>query len=305
MTIKLSIIIPMFNDFKGCLQTLDSLQNSIKHSGQNVQVIVVDSSLKHQWIPSHPDVLWIYVPHKIFAGHARNLGVRFCVCDWIGFLDCGLDVDIEWVNDMIASQSLNMDVVWGKSDFKTISTKQKAYIRSFHRISFSSRFIRSSMIRKDVFNKLNGFVTHVHAGEDLDFYQRLVASKANEVWIDAQAWYAHFPKNSKEIFLKWSYFTKDNVIINQAHRKFIFVSFQILLLSLLTWTILIGYSISIVFFFQIMMLRLYFQTKQSKLPLVSVDDLLLTIWYTFVFDLSRFAGLVWGLIEKVKKTYET
>ncbi|MBS3991662.1 MAG: glycosyltransferase [Erysipelothrix sp.] len=301
---KLSIIIPMYNDSEGFIQTIESLQKSIDWSNELVQIIVIDSSINHQ-TSHYQNITWIYLPKKTYAGHARNIGVEVALSDWIGFLDCGLEVELEWINLMIQSQSLGVEVIWGKSDFLFISPKDRAYVRSFHRVSFSRRFIRSSMIKKSLFLSMNGFVTHVHAGEDLDFYKRVSKLQIREEYNNAQAWYAHYPRNSLEILKKWSSFTKDNVIVNQAHRKFVFVLFELFALGILIISILNGYLIVLVFAFQLAMIRLYWQTKQSSYPLVSIEDTLLTLWYTMVFDLSRIVGVIWGIFEKVKIRHET
>jgi glycosyltransferase involved in cell wall biosynthesis len=301
---KLSIIIPMYNDTEGFIQTIESLQKSIHSSNQNVQIIVVDSSKRHHSY-SYENVTWIYLPKKTYAGHARNIGVNGAISDWIGFLDCGLVVELDWISLMIEDQENEAEVVWGKSDFKFTNQKDKAYIRSFHRVSFSSRFIRSSMIKKSLFQSMNGFVTHVHAGEDLDFYQRLSSLHISEKYNHAQAWYSHYPKNSLEILKKWSSFTKDNVIVNQANRKYLFVVVELLVLGILSVSLWNGDSFVLLLVFQLAMIRLYWQTKQSQCPLVSIEDTLLTIWYTIVFDVSRIVGVMWGLYEKVRIRYET
>lgn len=293
---QLSIVIAKYNDHEECRQTLNSLKISIDQVKDFIEVIVVDSSIvsisdEFQWVK------WIHHPTKLFAGAARNLGVNNASSNWIGFLDCGLMVDRNWIPTMLSYQSHENDVVWGKSDFFFLKTKQKAYIRSFHRVSFSKRFIRSSMISKSCFNALNGFSTKTHAGEDIDFYQKIEKHNLQEIYCDAQAMYAHYPNTSLEILKKWTSFTKDNVYMKQARNKMLFIGLELLILVVLLYLNTHIGSYTIVLLFQIMMIRLYFQTKASKLPLDSIEDTLWTLWYTIVFDLSRLCGVILGLVQ--------
>jgi glycosyltransferase involved in cell wall biosynthesis len=300
---QLSVVIAKYNDHEECRQTLNTLKISIDQVHDDIEVIVVDSSIdsisdEFQWVK------WIHHPTKLFAGAARNLGVQTATSDWIGFLDCGLRVEPNWVQIMLSHQSEDVDVVWGKSDFYFHKNKQKAYIRSFHRVSFSRRFIRSSMISKACFEKLNGFSIKTHAGEDIDFYQKIEKNNIKESYCDAQALYAHYPKDSLEILKKWTSFTKDNVYMKQARNKMLFIALELLILVMLLYLNTHIGSYVIVLLFQLMMLRLYLQTKASKLPLESIEDALWTFWYTIVFDLSRLCGVILGLL-KLGVHYET
>jgi glycosyltransferase involved in cell wall biosynthesis len=295
---RLSIVIAKYEDHDDCRMTLNTLIASLEQvKDQEIEVIVVDSS-KDSIAQEFPWVKWISSPTRLFAGQARNLGVTHALSDWIGFLDCGLMVNDDWISIMLSHQNPQVDVVWGRSDFFFLKKKQKAYIRSFHRVSFSRRFVRSSMIKKDSFNRLQGFTSKVHAGEDIDFYQKIEQNSIIELYCDANAKVAHYPKNSLSILKKWTSFTKDNVIMNQARNKILFIGFELLMAMILIGLSYWIKSYVIIIFFQLMMIRLYFQTKASALPLESIEDVLWTFWYTLVFDLSRILGVVLGLLSK-------
>jgi glycosyltransferase involved in cell wall biosynthesis len=305
---KLSIIIPSYQDEEGLHQTCQSLEKSIlfANATNQVEVIVVDSSdddlkLTYDTI----NIKLIKLTKRTFAGEARNSGVKSAVSEWIGFLDCGLDVELDWVSIMLSQQSNDVDVVWGKSEHKTNSIFQRSYIRSFHRPSYSRRYIRSSMMTKSFFNTMNGFTTLVHAGEDIDFYNRLSQISVKEIYVDAQAWYNHYPNNSKQIFKKWLYFTKDNVLINQAKNKVIFILIELVSLLVLTFVMTQSILMGLILLMLLVLVRYSWQVKASTLRVDSFSEALLTLWLISVFDFSRFCGVVWGTILKVSRRYET
>jgi len=303
---KLSIIIPCYNDENGLRQTLKSLNIAIEASGfmNLIEVIVVDSSdLTIRLNDCTGNIQFITLSGRTFAGAARNVGVRYAQSEWLGFLDCGLDVEESWIKSMLLAQRADVDVVWGRSDHTPSTVFERSYIRSFHRINYSRRFIRSSMMRKRVFTELKGFTTRVHAGEDLDFFRKLKGSPFVEIYIDAQAWYNHFPSNFSDVFSKWSRFTKDNVLIDQANKKMVFIFLELSCLLFIWYALTHSTFIGVLFLIICILIRYFWQVKSAQMPVTSFQEALMTLWLIIIFDLSRVVGVIWGLFKKVSLRY--
>jgi glycosyltransferase involved in cell wall biosynthesis len=303
---KLSIIIPCYNDQLGLNITLSTLHRSknIESLSSEIEVIIVDSSHTPINIESSFELLhinYIHSERKMYAGQARNLGVRHAQSDWIGFLDCGLIVDEHWLLMMIEAQSLSYEIIWGRSDYQPATLFERSYVRSFHRKNYSQRYIRSSMMTKEVFNRLGQFTEKVHAGEDLDFYDKIKNSSINEYYIQAQASYVQFPKNSLAMFRKWVNFTKDNVLINQASNKIKFVIIQFTFLSLVLFISRWSWGWALLALLIGALIRIGFQFYSSDLTINQKEEILLTIWCIMVFDLSRIMGLIYGMMFNIRR----
>jgi len=306
MNNSISIIIPTYHEEKNIETTLQCLFDAIDYSNLNVEVIIVDSStnaLTQQAINEFTIKIGrhckiIACQNKTFAGKARNLGVKQSMYSLIAFVDAGVYVEKEWLVGLHQQIILHdADIVWGRSDHRVSSVWQRCYIRSFYRSNYTPRYIRSCMIKKEVFNQLGGFLEHVHAGEDLDFYQRVKQSSYHERFVDVQAWYSHFPESLSQMLKKWISFTSDNVLAKQVKAKLIFVSLQLIVVVAIVvlwinqrwegWLLLI---LAIV-------LRFLMQWYAAKVRMQSWIEIPLTLLCIVVFDTARWLGLAQGFLR--------
>ena len=158
------------------------------------------------------------------------------------------------------------------------------------------------MMRKESFYKAGPFIEYVHSGEDLVFYSNVEKLGMIEIFSDAVSYYSHFPKNTKDIITKWSYFTKDNVVARKAYRKFIFAFME---LASLFACILIykwfGIQISVALFISLLISRITVQFFRADLKIIKIQEIPLTAYLVLIFDISRLAGMVWGVIFLLSK----
>ncbi|MEA5017635.1 MAG: glycosyltransferase [Erysipelotrichaceae bacterium] len=304
MNDQVSIIIPTYHEEKNIVQTLEHLLTAIKFSSLTTEVVIVDSStneLTRMAIDTFSKATGlmcevIALTNKTFAGKARNIGVKHSQYQLLAFVDAGVYVSEDWLFELHKTLvDNNADIVWGKSEHKVTSIWQKAYIRSFYRANYTKRFIRSCMMKKEVFNHLNGFIEHVHAGEDINFYQKVKQAKVVEKFADAQAYYSHYPDNIKQILKKWISFTADNVVAKQAKAKFIFVSLQFVIGLIVLILLINKQDVGWLLLLIAISLRVMFQFSAAKIKVTSLTETLLTIFLIAIFDLARFIGLLLGV----------
>ena len=305
---QVSIIIPVYNEYGTIRQTLLCLIDSIRRSGWIYEVIIVDSSPDDRtadvvsgFITESGTPISILRPAgKTYAGRARNLGVAASRYALITFLDAGVYVEPDWFPELARSfrQPDPPDLVWGRSLFKPGNAWERSYVRSFYRQGYTRRFIRSAMMKKEVFNQLGGFIEHVHAGEDLDFYAKVRTLGCHEYFADnAVSWYSHFPQNTRQILQKWIGFTRDNVLAGQAGKKTIFVAIEVLLLLLCAGVCLTaGMVWGTGAFLVLAVARCAFQFNKAGIRIRHPGEIALTVYLIAVFDLTRFLGVMYGWI---------
>ncbi len=304
MNDQVSIIIPTYHEEKDIVLTLEHLLNAINFSNLITEVVIVDSStneLTRMAIDAFIKATGITcevisLTNKTFAGKARNIGVKHSKYQLLAFVDAGVYVNEDWLFTLHKTLvDNNADIVWGKSDHKVTSIWQKAYIRSFYRANYTQRFIRSCMMKKEVFIRLNGFIEHVHAGEDINFYQKVRQANLIEKYANAQAYYSHYPNNVKQILQKWISFTADNVVAKQARAKFIFVTMQLVIGIIVLLLLIDKQDVGWLILITAISLRVIFQFNAAKLEVTSLIETLLTIFLIAIFDLARFIGLLSGI----------
>lgn len=303
-----SIIIPVYNEHETIRQTLLRLIESVRRAGWQCEMIVVDSSPDDRTADvvgsltaeSGAPISILRPAGKTYAGRARNLGVAQSRCDLIAFLDAGVYVEPDWFIELARpfEQPDPPDLVWGRSLFRPGNAWERSYVRSFYRQGYTRRFIRSAMMKKAVFNQLGGFIEHVHAGEDLDFYAKVRTSGCREFFADyAVSWYSHFPQNTRQILQKWVRFTRDNVLAGQAGKKTAFVAIEALLLLLCAGLcITAGWIWGTGVFVLLAIARCVFQFYRAGVRVRHPGEIALTVYLIAVFDLSRFLGVLDGWI---------
>lgn len=180
----LSIIIPCYNRNNSIRKSvLSILQQDISYSHwDKLEVIVVDDgstdgSMDH--ISDLP-VKIIYTGGRKGACFARNLGVKVSTYDWIGFNDS----DDIWLpeklneiskvkideNEIFYSQLIQCDVTSSKLKIfpkATVSCKLKNLMERNH---VSTQTI---IMKKDLFEKVNGFDESLSRFQDWDFVIRI------------------------------------------------------------------------------------------------------------------------------------
>ena len=113
---KVSIIIPVYNTREYLPKCLDSLVNQTL---QEIEIVLIndgstDDSLAiiNQYKEKHPDKIKVISKENGGQGAARNLGIKECSGDYIGFVDSDDYVDIHMYEEMLTlAEQENLDLV--------------------------------------------------------------------------------------------------------------------------------------------------------------------------------------------------
>jgi glycosyltransferase involved in cell wall biosynthesis len=301
---KLSIIIPAYQEEKTIASTLKALFIAIDKAQLEPEILIVDSSLNSDTSEeamrianeTHHPLTVLRQTQQTFAGKARNIGSKAAQHELLAFIDAGVYLEEDWFIKVLGVyQKQHCEPVWGKITYDPKTGFERSYLRSFMRANYSRRDTNNFLITKSKYWEIGGLNETVHSGEDLEFFTKLDRLGLNEGYTDALAYYRHFPQNTKAILRKWISFTSDNVVIHQARAKFIFVGFELV-------TLLMVLMIGIVDLFSGMLAlviwlshRLLFQMVVAKRPLKYLAEIPLTLYLILVFDLTRLCGLIKGL----------
>jgi len=310
---KLSIIIPAYQEEKTIASTLKALFIAIDKAQLEPEIFLVDSSLN---MATHDEALRIAdeMHHPLtvlkqtqqtFAGKARNIGSKAAQHELLVFIDAGVYLEEDWfIKVLKVHHEQRCELVWGKITYDPKTIFERSYLRSFMRANYSRRDTNNFLITKSKYWEIGGLNEQVHSGEDLEFFTKLDRLEINEGYTDALAYYRHFPQNTRTILRKWISFTTDNVMIHQARAKFIFVGFELV-------TLLVVLLIGIVDPFSGMLalviwlgLRFIFQVIVAKRPFKHLAEIPLTLYLILVFDLTRACGLIKGIGRLLKNNKE-
>ena len=123
---------------------------------------------------------------KSMPGRARNVGARHSHCDWIAFTDAGTRPAPTWLAALVesASHGSSVDVVYGSYEPIVDSFFKECAAIAYVPAPFASDggFVRpvsivSALMRRKVWESVNGFPEHLRSAEDLIFMRRVEEAK--------------------------------------------------------------------------------------------------------------------------------
>jgi glycosyltransferase involved in cell wall biosynthesis len=112
--IKISVIIPSYNDLNSLKTCLGSL--SAQKTQHSFEIIVVDSSDETGHIPSEesfPSIKLITLKGRTYPGTARNIGLQHARGDLIAFVDSDCRVFPDWIEQIMSENDNNVEEIIG------------------------------------------------------------------------------------------------------------------------------------------------------------------------------------------------
>jgi len=95
--VKLSVVIPAY----GAVPWLEACLQSLRGQGRAADEIIVFHSGPHDPAPDlaarFPEVRFLHIEDRHFAGAARNRGAAAASGDWLAFLDCDMRASPGWL----------------------------------------------------------------------------------------------------------------------------------------------------------------------------------------------------------------
>ena len=182
---KVSIVIPVRDEEHSIRELLDSL---LAQTRPPDEIVITDGGS----VDATPQIIDEYIrrgaPVRLIRagaalpGRGRNLGAAQASHEWIGFTDAGIRLANNWLEALTARAEADdsIDVVYGSWQPVTNTFfKQCAAIAyvpppsSHNGIVTRPRFIASTLLRREAWQKVKGFPEDLRSAEDLIFMDRV------------------------------------------------------------------------------------------------------------------------------------
>ncbi|MER2098647.1 MAG: glycosyltransferase [Pseudomonas qingdaonensis] len=184
---KISIVMPMFNEARHIARTLHSARRAADLAGLDCELIVVDngSSDDGPQIARNLSAKVLDLP-GLTIGALRNRGVQASSGEWVAFLDADIEVPEQWL-------SLLLDLhAQGRGDVVALDCDtprqapwfaragQRRTRRAGRPALHSMQWLPTPnlLMRRDWFDRVGGFNETLRTGEDKDFTWRLAQAGA-------------------------------------------------------------------------------------------------------------------------------
>lgn len=257
-TAPISVIIPAFNYKDSLKKTLDAVdQQSITPN----QIIIIDSSKNNskaqyeieRMIDEHSGKAKIVYKKvsQAYPGKARNLGAEIASSKWLAFLDSKTIPNNSWLMDSFNEVSLNgVEVVFGLTHY-IAKTNSQFIVKAAVYGDLGVETTPGTLISKENFIKIGGFIEEVRAAEDLEWRNRVKKSSLTfKIPTKKNLIYSEIPdslyKNIKRFFVYQLFTAKVNV---QIKIKGLYLSIFLLLSASIirNWNVMVGWESSIFF----------------------------------------------------------
>lgn len=221
--LKISLVIPLFNEE----ETLEKLVESInRQTFPPDEVILVDGGSTDKTVEvferfcAHNSIYKLVKTNRASPGKGRNIGVENARNQWIAFTDAGIALDKNWLAELakIVETDPKIEVVYGNSTpainsfFDKIATF--VYVAPLRKTGIRTRFIASSLIKKDVWQKVGGF-PDLRAAEDLIFMEKIDEADFKTALAPAAMVFWQLRPTLRRTFEKFVLYSKHNVWINR------------------------------------------------------------------------------------------
>ncbi|MBV6287011.1 glycosyltransferase family 2 protein [Pseudomonas aegrilactucae] len=179
---KVSIVIPMFNEARHIGRTLQSARKAAEAAGLDCELIVVDNGSRDDGpqIARNLGAQVLSLP-GLTIGALRNRGAQACSGDWLAFLDADIEVPEQWLGLLLELHSQGQGDVFALD----CDTPRQApwFARAWQRRTLrAGRPALHSMawlptpnlfMQRRWFEQVGGFDETLRTGEDKDFSLRV------------------------------------------------------------------------------------------------------------------------------------
>jgi glycosyltransferase involved in cell wall biosynthesis len=181
---KVSVIVPVRNEGQSIRTLLESLLGQTRVPDEIVITDGGSTDATMQIIEEYirrGGAIKLIRETAALPGRGRNLAAAEASCEWLAFIDGGIEPVSDWLAALVdRAQQASVDVVYGAwepvldSFFKECAAL--AYVPPPTPVEggvVRSRFIASSLMRREVWRAVGGFPENLRSGEDIIFMERI------------------------------------------------------------------------------------------------------------------------------------
>tara|TARA_B100001750_G_scaffold46754_1_gene35000 strand:- start:662 stop:1864 length:1203 start_codon:yes stop_codon:yes gene_type:complete len=244
----LSIIIPSQNFSYSLEKVLESIK---KQSLVPKEIVVVDSSRSEEnkgivkKFEKFLNIKFIKVAHA-YPGEARNLGVKNCTENTLLFIDSKTVLSEGYLSEIFSLfNKSNYKVIFGKTVYLADSVKQKI-IKAATFGSLGHETTPGTIINKDTFIEVGGFLEGVRTAEDLEWRARVKSKRLRHLCPDQPfLTYSEIPNSYKEMLSRYFKYSFHTARVNvQENIKGLYLSLALILSALIIprWNYIVGWD---------------------------------------------------------------
>jgi len=205
---KISVIIPVFNDINGLKDTVISLNKQTLNKSEFEIIVANDGGIENiNQYCKEENITCISIVPNMGSYNARNEGIKVSKCEHLAFVDADALPDENWLKSGLEALQ-NNDYVGGKVEL-IMKDKSNASIyeatRSFDIEKYLSQFhfapTVNLFVKKSVIDKIGMFDSGLRSSGDYEFGNR-VNEGSYKMGYAADAVVRHFTRNKEELFKK-------------------------------------------------------------------------------------------------------
>ena len=214
----ISVVIPVYNDSKGLMDTLDSLIAQ-DFSKKNYEIVISDNGSNDNTLDTaemfakkYPELIHIVVENNIKSSYAaRNKGIDASEGSIVAFIDADMSVAKDWLSKIVNSLEKNQVEYFackveiylkGKNVFG-LYNKMTGFPVEHYVINHHFAPTCCLIIRKSVFDKVGLFDSRLISGGDYEFGNRVFDS-GYKLYYDNSIVMRHPARSSfRKIFCKF------------------------------------------------------------------------------------------------------
>lgn len=308
MKIKVSLILPYYNEEKSALKTLILIDSqSIKPD----EVIFVNSNssdltekIINDFIFKNNKNNWKNLKTNLETpSEAKNFGIDKSLNDWCAFMDFDIHFSNKWIENQckFISQFENILISYGTVNLNPKNYFDRLVISQTYGIKSSSPAIPSSFINKKYFNRYGYFLPY-RSLYDKFFIKNSLKEKNNKkiivnknISIDYLD--INYARNFNELFIKTLNYSIQSVYIKNNHIPYIYT----LVVVISSFTIMQEpKSIFFIFIITFLTRGIFIPIKKNKsfFKFFKFRDIPSIFIVGIFIDISKFIGICIGFILK-------
>lgn len=191
---KVSVIVPVRDEEHSIRELLDSL---LKQTRPPDEIVITDGGS----VDATPQIIEEYIqqgaPVRLLRagpalpGRGRNLGAAAAQFEWLAFTDAGIRLNRDWLETLVARavQDMPIDIVYGSWEPVTDTFFKECAAIAYvpppsprDGIVARPRFIASTLLKREAWERVGGFPEDLRSAEDLLFMDRLDAAGYRSVF---------------------------------------------------------------------------------------------------------------------------
>ena len=234
---KVSVIVPVRDEEDSIRELLDSL---LAQTRPPDEIVITDGGS----VDATPQIIEDYrlrgAPVKLIRagaalpGRGRNLAAAEAKFEWLAFTDGGIRLAKDWLEALVAKAGEDeaTDIVYGHvepvTDTFFTECAAIAYVpppKPQEDVIARPRFIASSLLRRDAWEKVNGFPENLRSAEDLIFMERLEKAGYRAVFEPRAQVYWRLRSALNSTFKRFLVYSLNNIragLFNQWQKRILF-----------------------------------------------------------------------------------